>query len=160
MLCLGMICERTSWPPKTRYFPRRRIDLAKHPRRPIALSARRTIARDRAKRAESAQIRTKVPLQVTSFHRFADSSKRVRNSFIRSNINTLCFHTHAYSFAATTLFSMLSQKHTRGVYPNPPPIASHIMGRYTKLKEYKLDLMHPGAQTTDRERPNNAPRAH
>jgi hypothetical protein len=159
MVCLGMICERTSWPPKTRYVPRRRIDLARHPRRPIALSARRTIARDRTMRTVSAQIRAKVPIQVTSFQSFADSSKRVLNSFIRSNINTLYFHTHAHSSAACPLVSILSQKHTRGVYPNPRPTGSRIMDRYTKLKEYKLDLMHPGAQTTDLGRPNNAPDA-
>jgi hypothetical protein len=160
MLCLGMICERTSWPPKTRYVPRRRIDLLRRPIEPLTLGAKGTFARDRTMRTVSAQICAQVPLQVTSFQSFANSSKRVRNSLIRRNFKTLCFHTHAHSSAACPLVSILSQKHTRGVYPTPHSSGLRITGRYTKRKEYKLDLMHCGAQTTDLGRPKNAPDAH
>src|ERR1700728_318225 len=47
------------------------------------------------------------------------SSQRVRNALNPIAFKSLNFHTHAYSFAATPVLSILSQKHTGGIYPHP-----------------------------------------
>jgi hypothetical protein len=48
---------------------------------------------------------------------FSISCKRVRNILKTSTFKSLCFHTHAHSFAASPVLSTTSQKHTGGTHP-------------------------------------------